>query len=695
MADTIVNMVSGSGNAGGTKRVNNIKTLYEQGRVRASKFRDRQARNYRYVIGDQITEAVSKQLREDNRPEIIFNLTHNIILTVAGHIAGSMSKMRAKPVRMGDEELAGVHTVVTGDYGIGDEGYYEIGKAGIDAAIGGIGWVCCNWDTKDNIMGKPRISAYDPFMVLFDMDARRIDQSDWRWMLLSGWYSADEIIQMLPGMDKAKKDKLKAKAAELEGVHREPGEIKPVSWAEKTMGGLSDIWSKGKEESTFASTNTQSMNVVGTSLDWMDTRAGLYRAVELHDARNVQALWVYDTVSDGREMVPGGLEYDEAFISNTMKKYQRPTLRWIETTQLWKTYVCPSLLEDEELIEEPYEVQGRGFKIKPVICYDWHPDLMQTQSVMDVMISPNDSYNQRQMSMLEWILRATNPDIMLPEGGILAENLEDWKSKKRGKILFYDPQAAPGGFKPEERKPDAAAAQLLSKMGTEHAGMIGQLTGVSPNLQGFAENTTEAASYYTEKVKSALVNLAYLNKHITIASKGVFKYTDGLMQKYMTQQRYVRLLYEPKGIPGVIESGSEEDKLWWLQVNWPTIEGMMNDYSQGEYDWVPDVSQMGASEKQVKYMEGLKLLELLDPQERGLVLPFIVELWDNPMSQKIAGLLRENKGMQDQAAAAQQQQQQAAAMLAMEQKGEEVKQKQLQTMNMPMQMARERMNASP
>lgn len=620
--------------------VSQIKTMFEGARHRATPLRDRMARGYRYVIGDQISDSVREQLRLDRRPESITNLTHNIILTVAGQIAGNTARMRAKPMRMGDEQMAGVRTVVTGDWGIGDKGYYEVAKASLDAAIGAVGWVNMNWDTGDDVLGRPDVGSYDPFMVWFDHDARRVDQKDWNWMFASGWYGVEKIISMLE-VDDETAGVMRAKAAELEGRRVEDVRTDiPTSWAERTGGAFKDFWDKGRESGEPRVSYANQQPIIGTSLDYQDTRAGLYRVVELHDRREVKRMWIYDLNSGEKEIVEEGRERDEPFVAAIMKKFIRPVQRWVNTTQIWRTAIVPALLPDAPAMERAYKVQGKGFKLKPIFCYDFHPDLLKTQSIMDVMISPQDSHNQRHMSMLEWLLKAANPDIWYPQNSIDEADMDDWLSKKRAKLLRYK---VVGGKAPEEHAPGANAISVMENLSKEAAGMIPQLTGITPAMQGWNDSSKKSGILFAHELRASMVNLAYLNRHIMEAMKEVFAYTDGLIQAYLTVPRAVRLLQEPVGMPGVEVKGEGDNKVYWMKLNWPTIDGLLNDYSAGDYDWVPDTMHMGSTEKQMKFLEGLEIVKILEPEDRSVLMPFIIEQWDNPFSQQMAQLMRDRQ----------------------------------------------------
>ena len=647
MPDPIVNMTSGAERSEATK-VAQVKNLYEMAMTRQGKFREEIMRNYRYVVGDQIDNEVLSKLREQKRPESITNLVHNVVLTEAGHLAGNRISMRAKPLRMGDEKGSSMRSALVSDWGIGYKGYYEIARAAVDAAIAKIGWVSTIWDTSEEYLGEPRVRCFDPMMVLIDPDARMLDQSDWRWQPLTGWYSAEEIIAMVPGMEEGLAEEMRDQARILEGTIK--GGNMPTSWAERIQGSLADlINSKREYDRSGVKLNADGNynQVVGTLMDYLDIRAGLYRVIDLHERRMVNRMWIYDMESGKKMMVPEEMAGNKEYVEAQKRQFSDPTVKNILVKQMWKTMIAPGLLPSKLVREKPYDVQRRGFEVKPIYCYDFHPDLLKTTSIVDAIIGPQDSYNQRHMSMLEWILRAVNPEIEAPKGSIDPEDMPDWLSKERGVIRFYKTKA---GEKPEPVKPDASAVQIMHRLSEEDREIIPQLTGITGAVQGRAENSKEAASYYMEKVKNGMVNLAYLNRHTQEAMRGIFKYADGLIQKNMTVPRAIRLLKEPvDGIEGVVKEGEGKDEVYWMLVNWPTLDGVLNDVSQGDFDYEPDVTELGVTDKEVKFVEGSSLMKNLPPDMARIVAPYVVELWNNPQAKEIAGKLSAMLGMDEQA----------------------------------------------
>jgi hypothetical protein len=165
--------------------------MYERMRQQWNVFRSQSLKSYEYVIGNQIDDDIREQLRKENRPAMIFNLLQPKIVTIAGLLEANKMYMEAIPVGEGDEAAAQMHTQLVGDWAMGNcNGIKEITKASLDAAIGKIGWTNNYWSTKEDPRGKWYTESYDPFMILFDADARRQDQKDWRYMCVTGFYTA-------------------------------------------------------------------------------------------------------------------------------------------------------------------------------------------------------------------------------------------------------------------------------------------------------------------------------------------------------------------------------------------------------------------------------------------------------------------------------------------------------------------------
>lgn len=635
-----------AGNDG--NRVMKIQSLYERMREQWNTFRASALKNFEYTIGNQLDDDVREQLRKENRPAMVFNLIQPKVVTIAGLLESNKMYMRAIPIGDDDNKTADIHTRLVSDWAMRNcNGLKEITKAAMDAAIGKIGWLNNYWSTKEDIQGRWYTESYDPFMVLFDADARRQDQKDWRYLAVSGFYTADEIISIYAEyLDQDTIEQITQADERISGIKK--GSAAPTSWIER-------VWSGAIDFITKATTTKKSTNYEGGVInDFVDTRVGRYRVIEFHDRRTTVHTVLYNVMTRETKNVDGDktlAPQDDA----TVAQQQMDALNaasgggWIKKTyvtqELWITACAPWLLPNKVLYEKPYPVQGKGFQFKPIFCYDFHPDITKTQSLIDVLIDPQDSYNQRRMTFLEWLMDAVNPDIWAPQNSIDGQDLSVWQSKDRGKIRFFRSIA---GEKPERQHP-LAEGQALKIFSDEDRDLAETLTNITPNTQGQSEaGKQESGVLFAQKVQRALTALSYFFGNVQHAMKETFNYCDGSLQVHMDTPRKIRLL-DNKNNPN------------WLLINWPTVEGVINDVTQGEFDFEADAMQLGETAKQVKFAEAMEFIRLIPPEL--VKWDVLFDLWDSPVADEMKQFAQAMMGVALQAQQMQQQQQQQQAQL--------------------------------
>ena len=626
-------------------RVLKIESIYERMRQQWNVFRSQALKSYEYVIGNQIDDDIREQLRKENRPAMIFNLMQPKIVTIAGLLEANKMYMEAIPVGEGDEAAAQMHTQLVGDWAMGNcNGIKEITKASLDAAIGKIGWTNNYWSTKEDPRGKWYTESYDPFMILFDADARRQDQKDWRYMCVTGFYTADEITSIYAEyLDEDVIAQIQEADSRISGVKSQNGDI-PASWIDRVWSGVQDFFTRATI--TKKTTNYEG----GVINDFVDSRMGRYRVIEFHDRRtrvstifyNVQTRQTQEAAEpDGDTPGADTLSIAEQLQALNAKSGGGWLSKTLVTQELWITACAPWLLANVMLYEKPYPVQGKGFQFKPIFCYDFHPDITKTQSLIDILIDPQDSYNQRRMTFLEWLMDAVNPNYDAPQNSIEGQDIPTWQSRERGKIRWYK---IVGGQKPEPHHPLAEAASL-KVFADEDRDLAEALTNITPNTQGQAENSGESGVLFAQKVQRALTALSYFFGNVQLSMKEIFRYCDGNLQVFMDTPRKIRLL-------------DNQNNPQWMQLNWPTLQGVINDVSQGEYDFTASTVELGETARQVKFAEAMDFVKTIPPQL--VKWDELFKLWDSPvadvMGQFAAQML--GIGLQQQAQGAMQQQQQ-------------------------------------
>ncbi len=617
-----------------SQKVQKIQGVFDILDQRWTKFRQEALRNYEYLVGNQIDEETKKELQHDRRPELVFNLLMPLILYIAGMIATNKTRMRAIPVRMGDEDLADLHTVLVSDWAMElCDGYYEIAKAAIDAAIAKIGWTNNFWDFKNSPEGSWLTKAWDPMMIMFDADARaQENQEDWRYMTVSGFYSVEDIIRYYrPDPETAAL--LRQRARDLEG--ESPNQKGPRSYLDRVWNGfVQDYLGNGPKAG-------HNQIIVD---NYSDTRNGLYRVIDFHDRRYETMKTIYNVLTRQTRQSPADKQ-GELTDPNEISLFED------QVESFWITAVCPRLLPEKPLLEKPYPVQGKGFQFKPIFCYAFHPDVTKTTSVIDNLISPQDCVNQQAMTELELIMQAVNFSYVALKNSIAPEDLPAWLNGERGVMKFYRTATD----KPQAEEPQSEAIIALANFGEKALELFPRLSAISPNQAGFKETKGEGAALYNQRVQAGLTTLNHYFSHIQRSMEQIFGCCDKNIQTFMKKERAVRLLGEPPdGMQGV-QMSKEEADYYWLQVNEQTLDGVLNDVSQGEYDFRPDMTQLGQTAKQLKHIEMMNMFKIIPPELLDFAM--LAEAWDSPYGKKMAAYIRKKMGEMDQQRA----QEQAAA----------------------------------
>ena len=607
------------------QKVNKIVATWDTLDTRWRTFYTEAVRNFEFLVDEQISPTAKKILKDEGRPELVFNFLLSLVNYISGVIATNKFRMKATPIRIGDEKGAELHTVLVDWAMNGCDGDYEIAKASVMAAIAKIGWLNNYWDASAPGGGKWVTKSYDPMMVRMDPDTKYEDLSDCRYIAVSGFYSAEEIINIF-GLDKKDPDKAKKirdNAKKLEGTGQK--DDKPKGWLDKIFNGAADWWSGDKK----AYSEYGSLSYVD---NYADLRSGIYRVIEFHDRRRYPRTFKYDaetrqTSEIDKETASDKTKMDELKASNPMVFISDETV-----DELWVTAVCPRLLEDDILLEQPYAVQDRGFQFKPIFWYSYHPDITRTRGILDNVISTQQYFNQRMMTYLEAVMRGVNPDWTMEEGAIAPQDMGGWQSKKHGKMKIYQKSHT----KPEREHPMPEVLTSLSNAAEMALDLRKDLTGISPNSLGMMESAKESGVLFNQRVQTGMTMLAHAFGHIQRTMSQSYMYCDRNLQEFLTMPRAVRLLGEPvEGMEGV-EMDSTTRDAYWLKINYQTLDGVLNDVTQGEYDFQPDLTQLGATAKQAKFAQTLDVINMLPPEMKMVMIPRWIKYSDLPEAQEMA-----------------------------------------------------------
>ena len=621
------------------EKVANVMAVWENLYTRWLPFFRKAYKNYKYLRGDQISKKQRDELREAHRPESEMNFLLPLVVFLAGMIAKNKSRMQANPTKRGTEMKALLHTSMN-EWAMNNcNGDYELASAAKDAAICGIGWTNNYWDVNADKWITKRSSVFNN---MFDLDARaKEDQSDWRFHTFHDYYSAEEIIstynlndiQMeVEGQTISAAALLQKRAEDLEGKYRGAG--KPKGFLDRVLAGVLDFFDPEGRKERYLQYGVD---------DYSDLRGGLYRVIEFHDKRTIIETVLINLLSGEKIEVPQVVMKDPDLYKRFVK--EQHALWWehnISRTEEWITAVCPKLLPERTLLEQKYPVTGKGFQFKPVFWYDFDPDNVESRGVLDNLMSVQDFFNQRMMSFLEWLLQMITPNWAVTKNSIGPEDKNSWQSAERGKIMEWDPNVAGAAQNPpKEIKPDASLGQALLNSANDVFALKDNLSGISPNSMGFKESSKESGVLYNRRVQAAMTMLEHPFAHIQFAQEQIFNFCDRNLQTFLKLPRAIRLFGQPPlGLEGV-DMDPAQKNAYWVNLNMETVKGVLNDVSEGEYDFKADPTQLGQTAKQGIYMMNLEMFEKIAMADKDValgILPLILESSDSPDAKEMAAI---------------------------------------------------------
>ena len=612
----------------------NVKSLHASLLSYWTPFFKKCAKTIRYVNDDQFSRKMREELRKNGLPETSFNFLLKLVLYISGMIEQNKTKVKATPFRQGDEKKAVLHTVIT-DWAMDNSGGdYEHAIAARNAAICGIGWTNNHYNVETQKWETASVSAYGRMM--FDPSARsREDQKDWQYLTYDDYFTAEQICNIYE-LGGEISDRIMKEASDLEGrVQRKT----PYSAYDKFVTGVKDFLADDK-------------NRDHTVDDYGDTKGGLYRVVELHEKRYVRRRILFNPYTQDSFEVPPVVVKNPDLLEKYMVKYKGWIFRDDNKEEIWVTAICPKLLPDDLLLEKIHPIQGRGYQFKPTFCYDFDDSPLETRSALDNLLDLQDFINQKAILELSWLMSGVTPDITYEEGAIDAKELPTWMSRLRGKMKPWKT----GKSKPEREHPMTEVGAALVN-GQERAWDLRQeLSGFSPNQFGQQESSKESGVLYNQRIQTGLVMLKHLFTHIQRAQEETWKYCDKGLQEFVNTPQLIRIAGEPmEGMEGVDQKTADA---YWLKVNYPTVQGYLNDLSEGEFDFKVDQTQIGQTAKNAQFAQDLDLIKLaqqVDVDYAKIMFPFVLKESDTANAKEMAGMIKKladaKFGMQEQNAA--------------------------------------------
>lgn len=592
-------------------------------------------RNFNMLVSSlQWDEKTKRRLEKEDRPANAYNLISPIIKYVSGLERSGRKKLQVIGRTSDDHYKAEMFNKVL-DWMLTQNNWdYQKSRAVLDAIIGRWGVIYNNWSWEDDPLGRMKIKRYNPFRLMFDMDFTDITMKDCQYIYDVAWYTIDEIITTFALTDLDLEEELIQKADQY--FIQDPVKKKNfVSTMLSRLYGAVGHFLTGKYQDSYNPSIMNDQNM------YFDSTTGRFMVIEAHE-RRVERTWkLYDPVGNQKYDITKIIAtqdskgYDNAKLQAIRGAFPRPDLLQVSRgleKKMWVTSIIPAF--EAKVQDVQYKVQNGNFMHTLVFAYDFHADLMHTQSLVDELIDPQSDYNKRRSTILEILVRSQSLGWTVEAGAI--DGFEDeWLNRKIGSYKRVNK-----GFwgRVQEDQPIRIAPELLQDT-QESKYLTEEISGVSKASKGMQESKQETGKLFLAKKEQSDQMLSYLFDNIDTASLMVGRNVIDYVQVYMKQEREIRLT-------------EDADNPEFLKVNIRAFDGsILNDLSVGEYD--VDISQApyGKTQREVEYLKLVDIMEFIvkvNPQAGMLILPILVKASDTPYRGEILTILERINGMTEQ-----------------------------------------------
>lgn len=534
--------------------------------------------------GLQWDDADRDQLTEDGKPALEANEIMPALNSAIGYQIHNRMDIAFRPRKVVSQATADIRSKLAMQ--IADNNKLHWTETGVfsDGMIEQRGFYDCRMGYEDNVLGELRITDLDPRDVIPDPDAKSYDPMKWGDVIVTRWYSLDEI-EALYGQNVRD---------EVEKVHGADGE-------QDFGDGVDEAGDDGGERNKFGDNQTGGQSYYAFYRGSKSDDTARYRIIdrqrfvyEMTDVVISQYGDVHVVTKTNGEAIA-----DEIASGGTPSKRMTRRVKWTVTTR----YVT---LFDEI---SPYD----RFTVVPFFPYFRRG---KTRGMVDNAIDPQKILNKGLSQFVHILNSAANSGWTYEQGSLTnmtGEDLED-RGGENGLVIEYakgtqapkkiEPSQIPTGV---DRLMDRALLTL--KEVTVPDAMRGSQ---GAEVSGIAIQSRQSASQ--QQLAVPLDSLARTRAFIA-------GWIDYAIKNFYDAPRIVRITETNP------DTGAEKHE--FIEVNQPDgMGGYLNDMSVGEYDLVITEQPM-----QVTFENG-QFNQALEMRKAGVAIPDPAIVMSSNLSRK-------------------------------------------------------------
>lgn len=582
--------------------------------------------NYNMMVGSmQIRKADKDKLDKQGRTSYSYPIITAPIKTLTGMEREDRRSIRVFGRTAQDDQLKDIMNDTMDWMADKSDSDFQISQAYLDALIGKFGFILQQWCFDKDPLGLESCKRVNPFGIRFDMDTTDVMMNDCKYFFHSIWMSIDDIIPMYT------RGKFELAEILMEESKQYLEENKPIR-----KNYLTTIWERlrtaagyfsgGEYREAYNRMLTNDNSVV------FDAERALFRVITAHERRTRRRFLHTDYTTQQT------LDITSLIADNSQGGYDRDKLAQFKNSMpgalhedyVKEIYITTTIPAFPGLVVQdmPYPIQNGNFMYTPIFAYNFHADMSLTQSVVDELKDVQHNFNKFKNIMLELVTKQASLGYIGKADAIKGFETE-WQNPKMFGIKRVAANTEIGKDITPEQLPQIPNS--IFSVEAQEIGLVDQISGVSPAAKGFKESSNESGRVAQLRADRSDLSTSVLRDNLMKARLMIGQNRLAMIQKYMTQERTLRL---------TTDSGDEK----FIEINKRIADQIQNDITIGKYDL--KIAEEPSS-KTARELEYLKLRDMVDflvqvnpPEVIQQLCPIIVKASGIGYSQEINEILQ-------------------------------------------------------
>jgi len=550
-------------------------------------FKD-QMRNFYLAAGYIYSDADLKKLIKEKRPAFQVNLFAPILLEIVGSFIGNLPGIDI--VGTNDDDQAKAHVLKE----LNDSVMYvnndceaEFKKAFLTAIIARRSWIKQEWRFNNRGVGNIIIEFYNSF-IKHDTSSTR--WSDTQFLSDTAWLTPEQIIRNYARGKSDLEAEIKEKSLTIFGESEKKNK-EIARWYELLTGSAMSY--KGDEKGFDSQDFKNEWDAHGV---WHRRESRRLKVVDFYEKRYEKT----KTLIDPQTFKPYDVtDFSDEDLTAIVQSYPiQPRIKEDYTEKVYQISVVPGI--NVKLFEGLQEIQNGNFKFTKIDCFDFHPDQLETKSIVDNIKDGVRSRTLLKNTNLTYIMRMAHGGYLAEEG--LAKGhtgLKELDSNKIGGVTYVPNGSISGNRIKEKTVPNPNIA--IERFNEQDWEEIQTVSGSTANSRGKQESSSESGKLFQKRVERGAVLQEWVNSNFQSALKIITQNNIYLIQNNMTEDRVVRLL-------------RDENKPEFMTINKRVLGQVLNDVTVGDFDVEISHTAFGREAKE------------LDREKEGEVISVLMQL---------------------------------------------------------------------